>query len=351
MLFTVGAIRGQTPAPAAPKVTGGAELILVAKVTGSVTMTLGDKTTPLAVNASVPQLAKINTAKDSSVVLVFSNGATTNLGAETELVIQEFLQDPFSTTINMADITDEPSVSTTKLKLNHGELVGKVAHLKHDKGSSFVVETPVGAAGIRGTTFRLVYRPNGTGQAFFQLSTVEGSVALGQPTGVTGTGTANVAVPTGQQITVDVNVTVNAQGQTVVTVVTPVTATVNIPPAVAAQVNQVATEVAVAVQKTVFTSTPPTTSATGATTTTTTATINSGSGTPTTTSTTTTTTTDGSNKTTSSTTTAASGAKTTTTSSTTTATDGTKTTTIAAPNFTAIVTTPPPRVTTPDGGK
>lgn len=354
MFFAAVAIRAQTPASATPKVTGGAELILVAKVVGQVTMTVGDKSTALVLGASVPQLAKINTAKDSSIVLAFSNGATTNLGPDSELVIQEFLQDPFSSTIKMADVTDEPSVSTTRLKLNHGELVGKVAHLKHDKGSTFVVETPAGAAGIRGTTFQIVFRPDPiTGLTTFNLRTIEGSVAFGQPAGVTATGavaptttTATpLAVPTGQEVTVTVDVTVNAAGQQVVTVQAPPTATAAIPPAVAAQVNQVATQVAVAVQQAVFTSAPPTTSASGTTTTTTTATISTGNGPPTTTTSTTTTTTDGGSKSTSTTTTSANGTKTTTTSNTTTATDGSKTTTIAAPEFTATVTTPPPPLT------
>ncbi len=297
--------------------TGGAELILVAKVTGRVTMTVNGATTPLAVDAKVLPSAKVNTEQDSSVVLVFSNGATTQLGANSEMIIEEFLQDPFASTVKMADVTDEPSISTTKLKLNHGELVGKVAHLKHDKGSTFVVETPVGAAGIRGTTFRIVFTPNGSGQAFFQLSTVEGSVAFGQPTGVTAQGTANVAVPVGQEISVTVDVTTNAQGVTVVTVLPTVTTTSNISPTVAAQVNQIAADIAVATQQTAFT---PATGGTGT----------SGG-----------TTTDSAPKTDSSTTPPAGNSQ---------KTDATtKTTDISGADFTGTVTQPVPRVTTGDG--
>jgi len=320
-------LRAQAPATATmPKVTGGAELILVAKVTGDVTMTVNGAITRLAADNKVPQSAKINTSKNSSIVLVFSNGATTQLGADSEMVIEEFLQDTFAGTVKMSDITDEPSVSTTRLKLNRGELVGKVAHLKHDKGSTFVVETPVGAAGIRGTTFQIVFRPNGTGQAFFQLSTVEGSVAFGQPAGVTAQGSANVAVPTGQAITVTVDVTVNAQGVTVVTVIPPVTTTGNISPAVAAQVSQVAADIAVATQQTAFA--PPAaggTSTTGGTT-----------------SDTAPKTTDNPPKTSDS----PAPVSTDTTQKT---ADTPKTTDISGANFTGTVTQPPPRVTTGDG--
>lgn len=56
-------------------------------------------------------------------------------------------------------------------------MVGNVKTLNHAAESMFSVSTPAGAAGIRGTTFRIVYRPTGNGQAFnYQLSTSEGVV-------------------------------------------------------------------------------------------------------------------------------------------------------------------------------
>jgi hypothetical protein len=165
----------------APTVTGGSELIFVAKKTGTVKMTLNGAVTDLEKGAKVPQQAKINTLADSSAVLVFSNGATTQLGADTELVIEEYLQNPFTETVKVAAIQDEPSASKTRLSLNRGELVGNVKKLNYDKGSEFTITTPVGAAGIRGTTFRIVYRPTTNGQAFFNLSTSVGNVAFLQP--------------------------------------------------------------------------------------------------------------------------------------------------------------------------
>lgn len=102
-------LRAQAPAPgpvAAPAGPMPAGLVLVAKVSGTVTMNVNGTISPLTVDTSLPQSAKVNTAKDSSVVLVFSNGATTQLGAESELVIDEFLQDPFGSTIKVAEMTD-----------------------------------------------------------------------------------------------------------------------------------------------------------------------------------------------------------------------------------------------------
>jgi len=62
-----------------------------------------------------------------------------------------------------------------------------VEHL--NTASSYSIKTPVGAAGIRGTTFRIVFRPSSDGKAFtFTLSTGEGKVLFTGTTQATGTG-------------------------------------------------------------------------------------------------------------------------------------------------------------------
>jgi hypothetical protein len=119
----------------------------------------------------------VNTGPNSSVVLVFSNGATVNLGAESQLHIEEFLQDPFTKVVKISELTEEPTSSSTKLKLIRGELLSNVKTLHREKGSEFSVSTPVGAAGIRGTTFQIFYRPQGN-RASFGLTMVEGLIRL-----------------------------------------------------------------------------------------------------------------------------------------------------------------------------
>ncbi|MEX2044354.1 MAG: FecR domain-containing protein [Opitutus sp.] len=266
-------------------------MVLVAKVSGTVTMLLQGVQTPIKVDDRIPQTATVITGQDaaSSVVLVFSNGATTQLGSDTELVIEEYLQDPFASTVRVADMVEEPSVSRTKLKLNRGELVGNVKKLQHSRGSSFTVQTPVGAAGIRGTTFRIVFRPSGTGQAFFQLSTADGNVGFSQGQGGGGTdpgagggapaggtdpgaggggtdpagggapdGTVDIPVPQGQEITVIVTVTTDSQGQLVATAVPSFTGTTPISASTMALVTEAAQQIAVAAQQTTFTSPTPT---------------------------------------------------------------------------------------------
>lgn len=155
-----------------------AGVIKVAKVSGEVTATKDGETITLQVGSEIAQGYVVNTANESSVVLAFSNGATVNLAQDSLLAIDEFLQDPFGDEIAVSKLTAEPTVSTTKLNLSRGELVGNVKKLNADAGSSFTIQTPVGAAGIRGTTFRIVFRPDGTGKAFFSLTTVEGNVEL-----------------------------------------------------------------------------------------------------------------------------------------------------------------------------
>ncbi len=159
----------------------------------------------------------VTTEVNASVVLIFANGAVVNLGSDSILDIDTFTMEPGAPELKPDTITDEPNISKTKINLTKGELVGKVAKLNRAGGSEFTVGTPVGAAGIRGTTFRIVYRPNGTGQAFFSLTTVEGSVEVELANGAA----PIVAVGADQEVVLT-SVTVNVDNVTgAVTIVLP----------------------------------------------------------------------------------------------------------------------------------
>lgn len=180
--------------------------IKAARVTGSVTATKDGSTITVVNGTELSQGYVVNTDRNSSVVLIFSNGATLNLAQDTSLMIDEFTQDPFAEEISISQLTAEPSASQTRLNLSRGELVGNVKKLNYDAGSRFDVQTPVGAAGIRGTIFRIVYRPDGSGKAFFSLTTVEGNVVLAA-------GTVNLpsdtSVSDNQEVEVLIDVTVD----------------------------------------------------------------------------------------------------------------------------------------------
>ena len=275
--FAAVSLHAQAPNKGVFNPQNNAGKIMVAKVSGKATKTINGVVTDLVVNMYVEQSATVNTgAGDSSVILLFSNGATTKLGADTELVIDEFLQDPFANlgTIKVKELEKEPSPSRTKISLKHGELVGDVKALLYDRGSEFTVQTPVGAAGIRGTVFRIVFRPGTNGQAFFQLTTASGRVDYTQPgqggannananaqtTTATASGTAAMQVPQGQEIEILVDITTDAQGQMVVTTLPPPpSTTTNVTASTLQQVTTAAVEIATAVQNAVFTSQTSTT--------------------------------------------------------------------------------------------
>jgi ferric-dicitrate binding protein FerR (iron transport regulator) len=232
--------------------------ITAARVVGAVSMTVKatGAVSPVANLTPIYQGTTVTTGKGASVVLVFANGATVNLGTDSVLDIDQFTLSPFDETkYDAATAKDEPSDSTTSITLTHGELVGKVAHLKADQ-SKFTVSTPVGSAGIRGTTFRIVYRPDGNGRAFFSMTTLEGNVEVVLKTG---TVTPPIAVTDSKEVVLaDVTVTVNDQtGQ--VTVSTGTTTTVVPTTATATTTQQIvaaAQEIAQAVATVVITSPP-----------------------------------------------------------------------------------------------
>lgn len=181
--------------------TSAAGRIVLARVTGEVSVT--DKATKAASaaanNQEISQGYIVTTGKTGTVILVFSNGSTINLKEDSVLDIETYLQDPFAEPFDAGKATAEPSASTTKINLTRGELIGNVKKLNKDKGSSFSVQTPVGAAGIRGTTFRIVYRPRGDGTALFTLTIVEGNIeflagAVNLPVGVGAAGEAREIV-------------------------------------------------------------------------------------------------------------------------------------------------------------
>lgn len=199
------------PAAASARVKGK---ITVARVRGRVEAVIkaSGQTLTLKDGDRLTDQTEIITAGGASVILVFSNGATLNVGANTDLNVDQFEQDPFSTDLKMSELKAEPGTSTTKLSLARGELVGKVVHLNVDRGSEFTVQTPVGAAGIRGTTFQIIFTPNPDGSAFFQVVTADGTVVF------SGTTKTPLNIPAGKQVVVTFNV--NNSGQATTTGVT-----------------------------------------------------------------------------------------------------------------------------------
>ena len=209
--------------------------IIAAKVHGTVTAHNNADNTNRELHDSdaISEGYVVTTAQKSSVVLIFANGSAVNLASDSTLAIDEFLMDPFDPKYSAADAKEEPSISTTKLSLQRGELVGNVKHLNRDKGSSFSVNTPVGAAGIRGTTFQFSVGTDDAGKPYVRFSTSEGTVYL---TALDGT---ERLIPAGKEVSVTFETTTNAKGETtVVPGSVKVTGVEDMPPATQAAIAQ-----------------------------------------------------------------------------------------------------------------
>jgi hypothetical protein len=166
----------------------GAGALSIGKTEGDVTYRVAnsEEFLPAPAGTALPQGAVIKTGPNSTASVVFSSGSVAIVEENSVVEVAKFLQEPFVGTMTAGA---EPSVSETQLNVQSGGVVSVVAKLR--KGSSYTVSSPVGAAGVRGTSFFYNYDP-ATGGG--ELSVTEGSVVL------------NVG---GQQVTVGAGFTYN----------------------------------------------------------------------------------------------------------------------------------------------
>jgi len=197
LLFTATGLASAQPAASGAEAQPGGR-ILVARVTGeafAVNPSDGLRF-PVRNGSLLTEGQVITTGAGASVLFVLSNGATVSLGADSVLSLEQFSQQPFGESYKMSALSAEPSTSTTRLNLVRGELISDVKKLKKDAGSSFSIQTPVGAAGIRGTAFRIAFRPEGN-RASYALVMLEGVIAQ-----TFGTRSRPILVEHGKQIVV-----------------------------------------------------------------------------------------------------------------------------------------------------
>lgn len=146
-------------------------------VTGDVSYKLAGSAQyqPLSAGVALPQGATIKTGSKSTATIVFGSGSTAVIDSNSEVEISKFVQDVFSGPV---PVDSEPAISETEIKVIDGAVIAKVAKLK--KGSAFTVNSPVGAAGVRGTSFKYSYN-SASGEAFLQVT--EGGVLFHEKTG------------------------------------------------------------------------------------------------------------------------------------------------------------------------
>jgi hypothetical protein len=130
---------------------GNIKAFLVKGSTVTVTDSDGN-TKPLKRGDVFREGTTVKTGTDSTAVLILSNGSSIRLGPDSELEITEFQQEVFDPAMgSYLTLTQDPSTSKTNLTLKNGTISGETKHLSGS--SEYVVTTPLGSAGIRGTTF------------------------------------------------------------------------------------------------------------------------------------------------------------------------------------------------------
>ena len=102
---------------------------------------------------TITEGSHIKTGSNGEVILLFSNGNTTHIHANSEFRILRFRQEKIEKTGKIHTDENELSPSNTKLKLYYGSIIGNIKKL--DARSSYSIETNHGAAGIRGTDIHL----------------------------------------------------------------------------------------------------------------------------------------------------------------------------------------------------
>jgi len=109
-----------------------------------------------SVGKKVEEKSIIVTGESGNASLLFSNGALITIKSGSRFYLRKFAQKSFSAdhNANPSQIEEEPSQSELLAHLDFGNLIVKAPKLK--KGSSMVLSSPLGTAGIRGTMFQLV---------------------------------------------------------------------------------------------------------------------------------------------------------------------------------------------------
>jgi len=133
----------------------GAALVLTFKGKVSVVSPSGVNGTAATENQFLSPGDSLVTGEDSDALLLLTNGTTLSVGANTTFELKAFYQDDFDAGKDKVEsLKEEASPSTVLIDLKVGDLVVDVKKLR--KKSNFDISTPLGVAGIRGTSFRLI---------------------------------------------------------------------------------------------------------------------------------------------------------------------------------------------------
>lgn len=156
--------------------------ITITAVTGEAKVTMAGQTRPAKVDDRVRADAQVATGRRSVASLLFSNGATLELGTESEIEIEELLQAPFTAVGKTETFKEEPSVSRTRVRVVRGDVRLAVKPLKVTRGSMFVVALPAGSVRVAEGSIYALVRMTEAGIGFCALEHERGSAEF-EPAG------------------------------------------------------------------------------------------------------------------------------------------------------------------------
>ena len=112
----------------------------------------GSAQTRLTEGKQLAQGATIRTEANGNVVLLFENGSTINIRPGSKFSIKEFACDPFDRSkVDWRLLRKEPGESSaTRVSVQDGTIIANIRKL--NRKSTYQIDTPLGTAGIRGTT-------------------------------------------------------------------------------------------------------------------------------------------------------------------------------------------------------
>lgn len=148
--------------------------IILTEVTGRATAMNGDERKTLKADDRLRVGGTVETDRRSVATLLFSNGASVQLGSTTELEVEEFGQVPVSSSVKYAELKEEPTLSRTKLRLVRGDAQATVKPLKAARGSSFTLTLPAGTVRIREGTIRVLVQMSELGLGVCDLELLNG---------------------------------------------------------------------------------------------------------------------------------------------------------------------------------
>lgn len=118
--------------------------MVVTDVVADATIVEEGKERPAVIEERIRAEVVFKTGRRSTLAVEFSNGATIRLGANSEVVVDEFWQQPHSDLRKAAEWKEEPSPSMARLRLVNGDVAATVKRLKTERGASFAIEMVAG---------------------------------------------------------------------------------------------------------------------------------------------------------------------------------------------------------------